>query len=123
MTALAAALLDQLEPADLDRLATLLAPRLADRQPAPAGVAAYTIRSLAAELTLSEKTIRGAIHRGELAAVRRGTRYLIAGDAARAWATPPAAPARGAARAARRRARAHRPLHTALEPTTRKATP
>lgn len=87
MTDPLAALLDCSDPATLDRLADLLAPRLADRLADREDTSriGYTIASLAADLDVSEKTIRGAVHRGELPAVRRGSRYVIAADAAQAW--------------------------------------
>jgi hypothetical protein len=40
---------------------------------------AYTPRTLAAELGRSERSIRGAIARGELAAVKRGRGWVIGG--------------------------------------------
>lgn len=49
---------------------------------------AYTVASLAAELAVTPRVIRGAIHRGELQAVRRGSVYLITAEAVRSWATP-----------------------------------
>jgi excisionase family DNA binding protein len=72
----------------LDELADLLAPRVLSRldgiEPdAPAPVA-YTIATLAESLGVSEKVIRGAIHRGAIPAQRRGRRYLIALEAAHA---------------------------------------
>lgn len=103
-----------LPDAVLDELAHRVAALLADQQPEPQPVA-FTIATLAAELGVSPKTIRGAIHRGELAATRRGSRYLIATDAARAWATP--SPARPTRRGARAPARAGQgPLAAALNP-------
>lgn len=100
MSVLGTALLEQLEEADLDRLAELLAPRLAGRPPAAeAGPAGYTVARLAAEVGLSGKTIRGAIHRGELRAVRRGSSYVIAADAVAEWLTPDDPPARPRPRA------------------------
>lgn len=46
---------------------------------------AYTVASLADDLDVSTKTVRGAIHRGELEAVKRGSRWLISAEAVRAW--------------------------------------
>jgi len=84
--ALAAALLAELDDAALDTLAERLAPRLAHRLGASSGgPAGYTVATLAAELGMSAKTVRGAIHRGELAATRSGRSYLIAHDAVRDW--------------------------------------
>lgn len=108
MTDPLAALLDCSDPATLDRLADLLAPRLAERLADHDDTPriGYTIASLAADLGASEKTIRGAIHRGELPAVRRGSRYLIAADAARAWITASTSgPRPPRARAGQRRGR------------------
>lgn len=49
---------------------------------------AYTVATLAAELGVSAKVIRGAIARGELDAARRGDRYVISADAVASWAAP-----------------------------------
>ncbi len=85
--ALAAAFLADLDDAALDALAERLAPRLADRLAvtSASGPPGYTVATLAAELGVSTKTIRGAVHRGELAATRSGRSYLIAADAVRDW--------------------------------------
>ncbi len=84
--ALAAALLAELDDAALDTLAERLAPRLAHWLGASSGgPAGYTVATLAAELSVSTKTVRGAIHRGELAATRSGRSYLIGADAVRDW--------------------------------------
>ncbi len=48
---------------------------------------AYTVASLAAELSVSPKAIRCAISRGELNAVKRGTRWIISGEAVGDWAS------------------------------------
>ncbi len=56
--------------------------------------AAFTVATLAADLYLSPKVVRAAIRRGELAAVKRGGRWVIASEAVAAWATPVAASAR-----------------------------
>lgn len=81
------ALVDVLDESVLDRLATRLAPRLQagghDAQPA-----AYTVATLAQELTLSPRAIRGAIERGELAAIKRGGRWIIAAQSVAAWVEP-----------------------------------
>ncbi len=103
----------------VDAVARRVADLLAERQAAPPEPVAYTISTLAAELDVTPKTIRGAVHRGELAATRRGARYVIAADAARAWAIAPAPPSsRRGPRTQRRRE--HRPLGSALETTTTK---
>ena len=46
---------------------------------------AYTVSTLAADLGVSTKTVRGAISRGELKAVKRGSRWFISAEAVRAW--------------------------------------
>ena len=50
---------------------------------------AYTVNGLAARCGVSPKTVRGAIHRGELEASRRGTGsrapFIIAASAADDW--------------------------------------
>lgn len=46
---------------------------------------AYTVASLAKDLAVSTKTVRSAIHRGELGAVKRGSRWFISAEAVRAW--------------------------------------
>lgn len=99
--------------ADADALAELrdlLAPQAvsAANRLAPA----YTVATLAAELGRSERSIRAAIARGELEAIKRGRGYVIGADAVAAWATRPGRP--GRARGATRRrgdvmARALRP--------------
>ncbi len=53
---------------------------------------AYTVPTLARELGRTERSIRAAIARGELAAVKRGRGYVISGDAVAAWATAPNRP-------------------------------
>lgn len=82
------ALVDALDDPVLDRLATRLAPRL---RASEHGVqpAAYTVATLAQALALSQRAIRGAIDRGELAAIKRGGRWIIAAQAVEAWAEPP----------------------------------
>jgi excisionase family DNA binding protein len=101
----------------LDTLAELLVGRLAERlerppEPSSAPVA-YTVAGLASSLGVSQKTIRGAIHRGELAAVERGGRYVIAAEAARVWASP-ASTTHAPRRAARGGASNGGPLRDAL---------
>jgi excisionase family DNA binding protein len=85
---LASLILDGLDNRGLAVLARRLLPHL--RQPADPeaqGPVAYTVASLAAELGVSQKTIRAAIARRELSAVKRGSRWIISADAVRAWAT------------------------------------
>jgi excisionase family DNA binding protein len=84
---LASLILDGLDDHGLAALARRLLPQL--RQPADAeerGHIAYTVASLADELGVSQKTIRSAIARRELRAVKRGSRWIISGDSVRAWA-------------------------------------
>jgi excisionase family DNA binding protein len=89
MNPLARAVLDAVRD-DADacaELAAALAPHIAPAAP-PAHVAAYTVATLAAELGVTPKPIRNAIARGELAAVKRGGRWMIRPDAVARWATP-----------------------------------
>jgi excisionase family DNA binding protein len=88
VAALVSIILDGLSDHDLGVLARRLLPHLRHPTELKAGHSAYTVASLAAELGVSQKTIRCAIARRELAAVKRGTRWLIAADAVREWATP-----------------------------------
>lgn len=92
-SSLAALILDGLDESGLAVLARRLLPHL--RQPAVSETAAahvvYTVASLAAEVDVSQKAIRSAIARGELAAVKRGSRWIISADAVNAWATAPKA--------------------------------
>lgn len=84
---LALALVAALDDAALDVLARRLAPRLREST-AGAGAGkpiAYTVATLAHELGLSPRAIRGAIERGELAATKRGGRWLISADAVTVW--------------------------------------
>jgi excisionase family DNA binding protein len=71
------------DPAALGELRAILG----DAVPAiPAHApAAYTVATLAHDLGVSTKTVRGAIHRGELDAVKSGSRWLISAEAVRAW--------------------------------------
>jgi len=86
---LASLILDGLDDRGLAVLARRLLPHL--REPAASGATpsrvAYTVSSLAADLGVSQKTIRCAIARGELGAVKRGSRWIISEDAVHAWAT------------------------------------
>ena len=77
------------DPEGRAKLAALLAP-LITATPRPEPVA-YTVATLAHELGITEKSIRNAIGRGELAAVKRGARWIIRAGAAAAWASPPPA--------------------------------
>jgi excisionase family DNA binding protein len=49
---------------------------------------AYTVATLAATLGVTERVARNAIARGELRAVKRGSRWYIATDAVDAWTHP-----------------------------------
>jgi excisionase family DNA binding protein len=110
--ALAAAIVELLaaSPTAMARLLELLE----GENPAPADqtMPAYTVASLAAMLRISPRAVRGAITRGELAAVKRGGRWIISADAVRAWAEHDGAPPPAYAR--RRRNGAARPLGSAI---------
>ena len=85
---LASLILDGLDDRGLAVLARRLLPYLTPLAPEPPrGHVAYTVASLAAELGVSQKTIRCAIARRELPAVKRGSRWIISADAVRSWAT------------------------------------
>lgn len=89
-SALAALVLSELDADALGVLAARLAPHLRgleERNPVVAH-AAYTVHSLAADLGVSRKAVRCAIARGELRAVKRGSRWIIPVDAINEWATP-----------------------------------
>lgn len=78
----AAEILEQIasDPSVLDELRALLL------DAAPEGVPAYTVATLASAFGVTERVVRNAIGRGELAAVKRGARWLIPSDAVDAWA-------------------------------------
>ena len=99
MSDLARALLDELaaDPVALDRLRELVAHSEVTMRPS---APAYTVATLATELGRSERSIRAAIARGELAAVKRGRGYVIGADAVARWAQAP--PQRRRARSATR---------------------
>lgn len=99
------ALVVRMDGTSIEKLAAGIARHLAGSMSSsttPASMV-YSVRSLAAELGVSDRAIRGAIHRGELAAVKRGRRYVIPGAAVAAWSEA-TTPARGhrAGRAVRR---------------------
>lgn len=71
-------------------LAPFLAPAPAEAERPPF----YTVARLAELTGLTRKTIRNAIARGELAAVKHNGQWLIAADAAEIYGTPPAPIAR-----------------------------
>src|SRR5437763_1325924 len=68
----------------LDELRRLIATE--DSGPDVAVPPAYTANTLATALGVSPKTIRNAIARGELAAVKRGGRWIVSAAAVDAWA-------------------------------------
>ena len=83
---LVAALVDALaaDPAAIAQLRRLL---VADTRVALAPEpAVYTVSSLAAVLGVSARVVRGAIVRKELAAAKRGGRYIISARAVDEWA-------------------------------------
>jgi len=69
---------------------------------------AYTVATLATALDVSERVVRNAIARGELRAVKRGSRWYIAPDAVEAWTHDGA----DVSRATRRFGRDRSPLAT-----------
>jgi excisionase family DNA binding protein len=74
------------DPEALKRLRTLVAePSRACEPSAPA----FTVATLAAELGRTERSIRAAIARGELQAVKRGRGYVISADAVADYARAP----------------------------------
>ena len=110
--ALLAALLA--DPESLRVLSTALA-AVAEAEPATRP-AAYTVEGLATTLGVSPRVVRNAITRGELQAVKRGGRWLIAPDAVEAWTHEDEPPSSGVRLARRRSAseRRRQPLHDAL---------
>jgi excisionase family DNA binding protein len=92
------------DPVATTRLRELVAPP----PPADPRPIAFTVASLAEALHVSARVVRGAIVRGELAAVKRGGRYIIAASAVDDWVN---------AAADRRRSvngRRHGPLRAAI---------
>lgn len=49
----------------------------------------YTVQTLADTLDRTPRSIRGAIERGELQAVKKGRGYIISAEAVSRWASPP----------------------------------
>jgi len=90
----------------LDELRRLVATEKS--RPEAAAPQIYTANTLATALGVSPKTIRNAIARGELAAVKRGGRWIVSAGAVDAWAG-----ADGGELRRRSRAR-HGPLTAAL---------
>ncbi len=75
------------DPDAIERLRSLLGAQV-DREPT-ASAPAYTVQSLAEELGRTPRSIRGAIERGELEAVKRGRGYVISAEAVSLWASAP----------------------------------
>ncbi len=88
MSGLVRALVAELasDPVAVEQLRTLLGVEAEQRRATP--TPAFTVRSLAAEIGRSERSVRDAITRGELKAVKRGRGYLITTAAVEEWATP-----------------------------------
>jgi excisionase family DNA binding protein len=88
MSGLVRALVAELasDPVAVEQLRALLEIDSNQQRAAPAP--AFTVRSLAEEIGRSERSVRDAITRGELKAVKRGRGYLITAAAVEAWATP-----------------------------------
>ena len=82
VAALMARLVD--DPAALEQLRELLAG--ATRGDTEVDRPAYTADSLAEAVGVTPKVVRNAIARGELAAVKRGGRWIVSADAVEAWA-------------------------------------
>lgn len=126
MTDLGRALLDQLEPEDLADLADRLAPFLRAPTDHHSG-AMYSTATLAAELGRSERSVRAAISRGELQAVKRGRGYVISAEAVAEWTRPPATTLHGRANLAPSPSRRQRsgpgPVRRALQSSARSKAP
>ena len=86
---LASLMLQGLDENGLAALARRLAPHLSGPVHSETSERhlAYTVASLAIELGVSQKAIRCAIARGELSAVKRGSRWIISANAVQTWAT------------------------------------
>src|SRR5262245_26984207 len=74
------------DPEALAQLREALGAGEADRSQVRDLRPAYTVATLAAEIGRTERSIRGAIARGELEAVKRGRGYTVPADAVAAWA-------------------------------------
>lgn len=86
MSGLLDLLLDELagDPVALERLRQLVGETL--HRDEGFSAPAFTVATLAAELGRSQRSIRAAIARGELDAVKRGRGYVISADAVAEWA-------------------------------------
>lgn len=73
------------DPAALARLRELVA----ETRPEPVSAKIYSVSTLAAELGRSERSVRAAIARGELQAVKRGRGWVISSEAVETWARAP----------------------------------
>lgn len=89
---IALAVIEALDDQALDLLADRLAPRVNADDECDARPIAYTVATLASEIGLSPRAVRGAIERRELAAVKRSGRWLVSADAAAAWVAPASSP-------------------------------
>jgi len=89
--ALASLLVDSIDDHWLAVLARRLQPHLRDFEQTDSSHVAYTVASLAAELDVSPKTLRAAIARRELRAIKRGARWIISAEAVSEWASAPQA--------------------------------
>lgn len=117
VTELGRALLDQLGPDDLDRLAALLAPRLADvdlqdaTDPGPLLTCAEAARRSGCHV----ETIRRAARSGALSNVRAGRSLRIRADDLEAWLSRSRTPGRTARRQRATSSRTiRRPMRDAL---------
>ncbi len=95
---IASAVVAALDDETLDLLADRLASRLTSDASGPARPVAYTVATLAAEVGLSQRAIRGAIERGELAGVKRSGRWLVSAESVEAWLAPAPTVARAPAK-------------------------
>jgi len=75
------------DPVAREKWRSLLGPAVDERPASSASV--YTVRSLAAELGRTPRSVLGAIERGELAAAKRGRGYVISAEAVSRWASAP----------------------------------
>jgi excisionase family DNA binding protein len=99
MSGLARALLEEIaeDPVALARLRQLVEPQSTDRR-SVVSAPAFTVHTLAVELGRSERSIRAAIARGELEAVKRGRGWIVSADAVADWARAPIPTSQGTVR-------------------------